>query len=638
MKAESEAAAAFPIAGKTSSGTAALLGWLIVLGPAAYFLIFELPWNVAVKGPMASESYTFGFSNITAHLGLAVTLAALFGIRLFLPTIAAGDRELLTGLIGTPAPRSRTTVVTTLLCIAVSFAVVAGWWHVLPFGYFGESTYFLTRLDRMTLGQTPFHDFDYGYGPAMLWLPFLIHQLMGGLFAMDTVYIGTVLLHFALGILAFDYIARCLRLSDAYRAALVAFVSIAFLNITLGVIYTPLRFVYALWAALFLHHTLRTASPVKSWLAALLIPFTGLLLSPDTGLVTCVASAAGVLWYLRDGDRALASRAIAVMAAIPLTMAVFGTDYFKMILFFGGGAFNFPILPAPYILSIVVAACWLLPRISTAAWTSRDTSAPLWVSMLFTLGLFLPSALGRCDPGHVLLNGIGILFISMAAAFYETAGWAKFVAVIPALTIYGTTQISFWNHYDVIIKDALSTRTVLADNREKFNQSETLVRSRLDQELKHSRFDWAKRVPFTADLLDLLRYPSIATPLGVSEDLDRFLKASGRYFPEFFVPPLGGTFTPETVDRKLAEYKDVDLLLVPQSALRHLQKVDLASYGKGWSEFMEKLFVFPVDLRVVHPPYLPEAVIIQRFAAEFNVEARFRDYLILRRKPAPPRP
>ncbi len=608
------------------------LGCLLVLLPVSYLLVFVLPWSMPVKGPIVSESYTFGFSNVTAHLGLALTLAVLFGIRLFMPDLAARDRMLADGLIGAPAGRSRSMTITTLLCIGFSVGVVGGWWHTLPFGYFGESTYFLTRLDRMTIGQVPFRDFDFGYGPAMLWLPFLIHEAAHGFLAMDTAYIATVLMHFTLGILALDYIVSCLHISQAWRAGLMAFATVATLNITLGVIYTPLRFVYALWAVLFLHNTLRSSPAWKSCLFCFVLPFAGLLLSPDSGLVTCIATVVGLLWCLRTGERTLVFRALAVGGSVVLVLALFGMGYFKMILFFGGGAYNFPILPTPYILSILFSACWLLPRLAASGWTSRDQTAPVSASLLVALGLFLPAALGRCDPGHVLLNGMGILIIAVAAAVYEKRFAIKIAAIVAALAIFITNQIGFWNHYDALIKNVFATRKALAENRHQRDEGESLVQSSLSQESKKQRFDWAKRVPFGPDLLDLLRYDSIATPIGAAEDIDRFLKASGRYVPEFFVPPYGGTFTPETVAQKLEELKKSDILLVPQSALGHLQQVDVTAYGRSWSEFMSRLFVYPVNLLVANQPYTPDAVIMRALAVDFAVEARFRDYLILRRK------
>ena len=144
----------------TASQKKVFTAFLAVLLPFSYFLIFILPWHMPVKGPVDSQSYVFGFSNATAHLGLALTLGALFLARLFIPPLNSSDRLLFRGLLISPARRSKGLLITLLACITLTLFIVGGWWHLLPFGFFGESAYFLTRLDMMTLGRIPFRDFQ----------------------------------------------------------------------------------------------------------------------------------------------------------------------------------------------------------------------------------------------------------------------------------------------------------------------------------------------------------------------------------------------------------------------------------------------------------------------------------------------
>ena len=616
----------------TASQKKVFTAFLAVLLPISYFLIFILPWHMPVKGPVDSQSYVFGFSNATAHLGLALTLGALFLARLFIPPLNSSDRLLFRGLLISPARRSKGLLITLLACITLTLFIVGGWWHLLPFGFFGESAYFLTRLDMMTLGRIPFRDFDYGYGPAMLWIPFLLSKASLGLIKIDTAYILTVLLFFALGLLAMESILRRFGISDRARGILLLFGTLATLNIMLGVMYTPLRFIYPLWAMLILHESLRSSDAHKGWIAAFALPFAGFMLGPEIGLVTCIGSLAGILWCLRTGDPQLASRSLAVLAALAGCLGIFGPGYFKMILFFGGGAYNFPIFPAPYILSMLLLGCWVLPRLVAAGLTGNDNHAPLCVSLLFSLGLFLPAVLGRCDPGHVIFNGIGILIFGLGAVIYEGRRRWMIVIAAAALIVFTTNQIAFWNHYDGLIMNALSTRQAIEAHQSEISIAEWLVQDRLAKEPNYDRFTWSKRLPFSPDLLELLKYPSIAVPRGGSEDIDRFLKASGRYYPEYHVPPFDGTFTPETVAHKLEGLAGAKVILVSQSLFGSLQPVDSEAYGKGWSEFMSRLFLYPVNQPVKHNPFIQDAMTAQKLAADYEVEGRFRDYLILRTK------
>ncbi|MFZ0615801.1 MAG: hypothetical protein WAN16_05055 [Chthoniobacterales bacterium] len=614
----------------TASQRKVFTAFLVVLLPISCFLIFILPWHMPVKGPIDSQSYVFGFSNATSHLGLALTLGALFLARLFIPSLNSSDRLLFRGLFISPARRSKGLLITLLAGITFTFFIVGGWWQLLPFGFFGESTYFLTRLDMMTMGRIPFRDFDYGYGPAMLWIPFLLSKVSLGLIKIDTAYILTVLLFFALGLLAMESILRRFGISDRARGVLLLFGTLASLNITLGVIYTPLRFIYPLWAICILHQSLRLSDARNGWMAAFALPFAGLMLGPEIGLVTCIGSLAGILWYMRAGEPQLASRSFAVVAALAACLGIFGAGYFKMIFFFGGGAYNFPIFPAPYILSILLVGCWVLPRLGAAGWAGDDNHAPLYISLLFSLGLFLPAVLGRCDPGHVICNGIGILVVGLGAVIYEGRRRWMIVIAVAALIVFTTNQIAFWNHYDGLIMNALSTRQAIKAHQAEISVAEWLVEDRLAKEPNHDRFTWAKRLPFSPDLLELLKYPSIAVPRSGSEDIDRFLKVSGRYYPEYFVPPFDGIFTPDTVAKKIDGLKNADVLLVPGSYFQNMQAADKDLYGKGWSAFLTGLFLFPVNCPAVNEPFLQDEIIARYISSNFQPIGSFRDYLILK--------
>lgn len=607
-----------------------VISWLVFLLPLAVLLIFVLPWHVPVKGPIESESYTFGFSNVTAHVGVALTLAALFGVRLLIPELSARDRDMVSQFIAPPERCSFLMRTTSLACILVTLLVVGGWWNLLPFGYFGESTYFLTRLDMMTLGQVPFRDFGFHYGLAMLWIPYCLHQASLGFLAMDTAYILTVLLFFAAGIMAVAHILRCLNLPDRVRALLLIVASLATLNIMLGVMYTALRFIYPVWAVFVLFGFLKSSSKQKAWFSSFFLAFFGLFISPDSGLVTCLAFIAGFLRLWKTGDTRAPLLLSSVVAALVACMCLFSFDYFNMILSFGGGAGNFPIFPAPYILALLISAFWLLPQIASVGWSGGGGIAPMSISLLFALGLFLPASLGRCDPGHVLFNGLGIFLLAVAAAIYQRSRPMILVTGASALVALLTTEISFWSHYGGLVGNALKTREAIAANQSQVQLAEWLVQSQLAEDRISSRFDWQKRMPFSPDLLELLRYNAIATPVGVTEDIDRFLKVSGRYVPEYFVPPFAGAFTPMATERRIALLDNSNVLLVPQSSMVPPGKVDRMAYANSWSRFMSGLLVFPVNLKVVNEPFIPDAEAIQKLLPHFTVEGQFRDYLVLR--------
>lgn len=140
----------------------------------------------------------------------------------------------------------------------------------------------------------------------------------------------------------------------------------------------------------------------------------------------------------------------------------------------------------------------------------------------------------------------------------------------------------------------------------------------------------SKRLPFSPDLLELLKYPSIAVPRRGSEDIDRFLKPSGRYYVEYFVPPFDGIFTPDTGAEKIDVLKNTDVLLVPELYFQNMQMADKDLYGKGWSSFLTGLFLFPAHCPAVNYPFLQDAIIARYISSNFHPIGSFRDYLIFK--------
>ena len=180
------------------TGRVAAVVAILVLG---WLLVFRLPWHVPVRTDVQADSALFGFSNAAAILGLAATLFGLLVVRRVGPPSVA-DTNARRPLVSPPDRRTRGEWIALAACSTVAAAVVLGWWATLPNAYFGESTYFLTRLDMLALGLRPYRDFDYGYGPALLDVPWLAHRLSGGRLGADTAFIASVAAQHVLGILA----------------------------------------------------------------------------------------------------------------------------------------------------------------------------------------------------------------------------------------------------------------------------------------------------------------------------------------------------------------------------------------------------------------------------------------------------
>jgi hypothetical protein len=497
----------------------------------------------------------------------------------------------------------------------------------LPYGFFGETAYFLTRLDMMNLGFRPFRDFEFGYGPAMLWIPWALSRVTGGFLAIDTAYILTVGLFFFLGIFALRLITMRLNLPGLWLSVVILFGSLSFFNPTLGIQYTPIRFLYPMMAAFLCHEKVRRGL-AWGFAASFFLPLGGFMLGPEVGLVTTLGILAGLLAYWPSDRRKTMVCLLAPMVALGISRLLFGPEYFDIIRSFGGGAYNFPILPAPYLLSLLGLSLWILPRIF-AACLGLGEGSPLGLSLVVSAGLFLPAALGRCDPGHVLLNGAGVFLLAMGASLRgkpkKELPWVG-LAYLLCLT---TMEVSFWNHYNLNIQNAVRVWQIISENLPIVRSQEFEVQKELGKQPVVQKPRWDKRLPYSTDLLALLQYPSIATMRGGSEDLDRFLKESGRYVSDYFVPPFDSLFSPTSAQKKSESLRKAEFVLVPEARFAQPGEMDPNAYARGWSEFLSGLFLFPVSCRAVNAPFDPDQVILRNLSSTHHPVGRFRDMLIL---------
>ena len=600
------------------------LAWIAMAG----FFVFILPWHIPVRGPVDSQSYVFGFHNAAALVGLAGFLAFFAWQRVSSAEKREQDQRLFAELwLKTPRPPAEGLYVAAG-CALFSSLTLLGWWMFLPYGFFGETAYFLTRLDMMSLGFWPFRDFEFGYGPAMLWIPWALSRFSGGFLAIDTAYILTVALFFFLGIFALHLITRRLNLPGLWSTVVLLVGSLSFFNLTLGIQYTPIRFLYPLMAVFLCHEKVRRGL-AWGFAASFFLPLGGLMLGPDVGLVTALGILAGLPGYWPSDRRKAMVCLLAPLGALGVSRLIFGPEYFDIIQSFGGGAYNFPIVPAPYLLSLLGLSLWILPKIFAASF-GRGEGGPLGLSLLVCAGLFLPAALGRCDPGHVLLNGAGVFLLAMAASLRGNPKKGLPWVGLAYLICLTTMEISFWNHYNLNIQNAIRVRKIISENLPIVRSQEFEVQNELGKQPVIPKHRWDKRLPYSTDLLALLQYPSIALMRGGSEDLDRFLKESGRYVPDYFVPPFDSLFSPASTQKKAESLGKAEFVLVPEARFTQPGEMDPSAYARGWSEFLSGLFLFPVLCRSVNAPFDPDQMILRDLSATHHPVGRFRDMLILR--------
>ncbi len=363
--------------------------------------MFWLPWHVGVR-PTTSVSYLLGFSNQAAWLFFLVFLAlfTFLGPR-FSPTETAegglGRYALYIALAG------------TFLSTGLMYFMER------PVAGYGEAGYFCDRINHLLAGGVPYRDFEFAYGPALLYAPASLARVLHGDLrdAYGITYVAACLA----GVYFLWATCNWLDGTIAGRRSAFLFVWAASLVSTLnyGLNYSLLRFIFPVFWLLFVYRMARRKGP--SSLAPYLAVIAGFSLmtsiSPELG----IALALGSMLSLAVIGRLTSPRQTALLAATLIVLVAIGSFAFTLGIYgtmfaIRGGYLNLPVVPGPYILLLLTAAavtsCIVGAQMNKAR---HGTALPL---LCYTL-LASAAALGRCDGGHVLLNGLAVFLCAIVA-------------------------------------------------------------------------------------------------------------------------------------------------------------------------------------------------------------------------------
>jgi hypothetical protein len=412
----------------------AVLGWCLAL-----YGVFVWPFRFPGKIPTFSHSYIAGYSNRAAAItavGLALAIFVL-SWRLFrnLPPRA--------GLGSTLPPKY------LYMCASLYAVTVAGLSYLAmesPY-YYGEARYFLLRLDRMLNGgEVPYRQFDFAYGWLQLYLPAGIYSLARPLHAsLEFSYYATVMLMMLGGLTMLYRMVNSRVLDIGPKRSVFILTALAMLNVTLGLNYTPVRFLAAPYLLMLLYSEVLKARELALPIAPIrIIAVTGLSsilvwsLSPEAGIAYSAASAFLLLILSTRRDRWLLCGIPFCAVGCLTVLALFGRSYLGAILDFGAGMGSFLVVPAPYMVFFLITLICLVPVGLAMAVRNDSKSAPLLLS-LGAMGLaYVSAAMGRCDPGHVLWNGICIFLLGFAfVGKYYRAFQSVYLTAFGLLFVFG---------------------------------------------------------------------------------------------------------------------------------------------------------------------------------------------------------
>ena len=415
------------------SRPAMLVGFVL-----ASFAILFLPYAFAPGQVSTSESYLFGFNNRVATILLVVSAAAgaVWAAELapYRPAREAGR----------PVP-----LVTLLICLCVAAAACGAMYQFAGgFGGFAESGYEIDRVWLLLQGQTPYEDFEWPFGALLLYGPAFLCRTLAlsptqscALFWVVSSLVGIVLLYATINLID--------RPTDRRQSIFLLFSLGALLVLPLmATHYSLIRYVTPLWFILWVWRVDRAGHRIAA--AGLAVAASAVLLTISPEITIAFGFASVVSLFPRPMcQNSLAAYGLLLLGLALLLWQAYRLRLFTTLLASGGGAESFPLpLSAPilFFFGVVFVGAWLL--LAGFRSTSPDNCVPI---LLFAIPM-LAAALGRCDPLHLMLNGLGFFLAVAFHASTRSSAWTLFcggfITCIVATMVFG--GVWFWRpHIDI---------------------------------------------------------------------------------------------------------------------------------------------------------------------------------------------
>ena len=551
----------YRIPGWTSGTRLSWLLFLVMVGLTTCFAVFLLPYQFPPTAFVLSASYIAGFSNRVAAIA-----AALISIIVFLISpkgTAVANRVQDPGQERIPRRYLWITLGIFLLCEGAIAVCV----HASPHAY-GEEVYGLDRFYQLAvLHRVPLRDFEFGYGPILVYIPMLVKAVTSP-FHIDleaSYLIAVTCMHLG-GICLLFYIVNRIIPGRRYKTAAFLIIAFSSLNVDLGLQYTGLRFLGP-FAALLAVTEIR-----KVWQAALFLSLTGTLIvfiSPEMGVAFVCGACTYCFLRAREQGISWIAAGFASCLGLVLAYAAFGAAVVRTASAVAAGALNFVVVPVPHILYFLAAVVFIVPIGLASFWTNDKGQTPLFSALcgIYVLSLVLiPPALGRCDGGHVLWQGLGFFLLSLLfAGAYSRRGrlvWILSFAAIYLVEYYSHTRIMYGRAMVEAGKSGIQTYLPVT----------------LAQQLTAKADRYVKQTSPAITAIDPLVFRaeisngSLAMPLQLDKQSEYFVKSLSGYQPNYFAG-LNFVASAKDEDIIIAEVNHADWVVLPSSISLPVQDI-----------------------------------------------------------------
>ena len=579
--------------------------------PIAAYAVFRLPLRFPPAGRIVSPSLVFGFNNAVAIACVVALVGLVTAFHLWRRTRASGQAAPPQLFAQGDLPRSGRIrwPVFALMTVAHGLLTVVMWVYartsndwLIDF----EASHFLWRLHLMELfGARPYLDFQHEYGPALLYVPILVHWLLAP--AGTSLEAAYYLTHFACSVAGLGAILVLLDHAQIPRAKKeVAFclLAAAALMPYMGLNGNLIRYVPPYLSVLLAARALSRARG-RAWplTVVAVLGAVNLLISPETGFAFCLG------WGAYCAHTALTDRSRAVLGLAGLAPAgalgalMMPPEYAGSVLSFSGGANNFPLLPAAHIIFYLTILFLGVPRLLADALSGLGRQRALLFSMAAICVVMIPGALSRADPPHVLFFSLGLaLLLFVQAAIRSRRAFALYAILYALIIVVGSHVSNARAFYGASLRSLRPANIVAFVRHQEPEMTDTQL-ARLEQ------------------------YAPLGLPYcsyGTDRRTMAHLWSRAQIAPEYYCGIIG-VYNEHQLARKVADIRRHDYLLVRKGwlrpanpCLRHIAAI-------------RSSFIYPGPLWCRQEALEPDPAVIRAIVTYFRVVEELGPYVIMRR-------
>ncbi|MDR2410631.1 MAG: hypothetical protein LBE13_21315 [Bacteroidales bacterium] len=533
----------------------------LVIGIVFIFIslicLFALPYLVPSNQVAISASYDYGFNNSAGML-----LLALFSVIIIVVLLFYNKKNRLNVYIF--VDNFQEVVLNKIFLITASLTVMGCGilWVILGRDSYGiiESGYFIPHIYDISWGKAIYRDFNFAYGPLLLYIPYFIYKLFSFLgISISDGYIIALMVNQLLGLYFLFYVLTFFNFSGKEKDRIFILIAVLSFPFSTGLNYTLFRFISPFFCFILLRQIERDVR-VNQFLYLFLssvLPMIILLISPELGLSFYFTFFVYMFITAVITKRKYYFLQIGVLFFSLILLAYLLPDMFKQITGFLSGGLNWPFVPSLLLMFFFIVVFVVSAGVGVCIGNVKANLFSLsFVLLAFSL---IPGALGRCDPGHVFFYGLFIFIIAYSyLRIYLKQKLFKIIGFVFIISLFSIYPYMIKMYIPLYIRsmgkylekiDAFPSWVVSIGNFLDIDVNEKLKKRKLR----------------SADALEkeFKNIDNITMPF-VTGDYYILLNNLKKYVPLFYLSP-GYVGSKYAVDRHLKEIqeKEPDYLLLP---------------------------------------------------------------------------